>query len=86
MTSAIFAARAIDATAMHAKVKFIGVAICNLAAHGLDARFLSMKIFGSETVVSFLLEEAEVGSGLGLGALLVGDALDGIAEGGHGEL
>jgi len=45
-----------------------------------------MEIFGAEAVITFLLEKAKMGSGLGLGPLLVGYAFDGIAERGHGEL
>jgi hypothetical protein len=81
---AIVPTHAIDATAVHAKVELIGVAIGGLAPHGFETVLFTMVILGTETVVGFLLEEAEMGAGLRLGTLLVGDAFDGIAKGGHG--
>ena len=42
-----------------------------------------MIILGTETIVGFLLEQAELLTRGRLGALLVRDALHGIAEGGH---
>ncbi len=42
-----------------------------------------MIILGTETIIGFLLEQAELLPRGRLGALLVRDALDGIAEGGH---
>jgi len=64
---------------MHAKVKFVRIAIGRLGTHGFEFVLFAMVVAGTEFVVGFLFEESEVGSGLGLGALLVGDAFDGVA-------
>ena len=71
---------------MHSKIKFIGVAIGDLGAHGLETVLFAVIVGGALFVVFFLFEEAEVSAGLGLGAFFVGDSFDGIAEGGHGGL
>jgi len=64
---------------MHPKIKFIGVAVGDFLAHGFETGLFAMVVGGAETIVFFLFKEAEVGASLGLGALLVGDAFDGVA-------
>ncbi|KAL7460582.1 hypothetical protein ACHAXS_001027 [Conticribra weissflogii] len=80
---AIIPAHPIHLRIVHSKVKFIGVTIGNFLAHGFETGLFTVVVGGAETVIFFLFEETEMGASLGLGALLVGDAFDGVAEGGH---
>ena len=76
----------LDLGAIHAKIEFVGVPHRRLLSQRAQPILLLVVVARSDAVVLLFLQDAQVRSGLGLGPLLVRDALHRIAKGRHGWL